>query len=163
MAEFNNNSRIHDLTAACLGGAALIFLCSLPWQIDTSGPEPFFKGPLIYPLLVLSIMFISSWPAFLRLLKNKDRVWFLDGQGLPNNSVVVLLLLIGFFAGFILIGIEFSVWLFLTCGLYFLRHRKPLLIILLPLLTALCFNVILKRLLQVYFPPPIILEVLGYV
>ena len=163
MAEFNNNSRIHDLAAACLGGTALILLCSLPWQIDTTGPEPFFKGPLIYPLIVLSIMFLSSWPAFWRLLKNKDKTWFLDGQGLPRNSVLVLMLLIGFFAGFILIGIEISVWLFLTCGLYFLGHRKPLLICLLPILTAFGFYFVLKRLLQVYFPPPIILEVLGYV
>ncbi len=40
----NQASRWHDLAAVCLGGLAAVFLISAPWQVDTSGPDPFTRG-----------------------------------------------------------------------------------------------------------------------
>jgi hypothetical protein len=39
-----------------LGLLAMGLLLSSPWQVDTSGPDPFYKGPLLFPLMVLSLI-----------------------------------------------------------------------------------------------------------
>ena len=66
-------SRIHDLFGVFMGAIAAGILISTPWQVDTTGPDPFYKGPLIYPILALGIMMLSSLPSAWRLSQSKER------------------------------------------------------------------------------------------
>ena len=59
--------------------------------MDTEGPDPFYKGPLIFPIMVPSIMIIASLPACKRLISPPEgNSWRLDGEGFPLKTLVVL-------------------------------------------------------------------------
>ena len=153
------NSRWHDLLAASLGGLAAIVLISAPWQVDTSGPDPFYKGPLIFPLLALGLMVLASLPAVWRLIKPPEGAsWQLDGAGIPLKTIVVLGFLILFPAGLVLIGLEASSWGFLFSLLYYLGYRKPRTLILVPLIVTGLLVLIFKYVLDVFFPTPLVME-----
>ena len=56
-------SRVHDLFTVILGGGAAVLLATLKLHIDTTAvPYPFYKGPILFPLIVLSIMVLSCLP-----------------------------------------------------------------------------------------------------
>ena len=132
--EPKEHSRLNDLFSAFLGAFAAFTLISSPWNVDTEGPDPFYKGPLIFPVMVLSMMILASLPAWVRLLSPPaDSSWRLDGEGFPKKTLVVLGLLIALLAGLGLIGLEVSSWLFLTITLYYLGHRGVLKLVVLPL------------------------------
>jgi len=150
---------VHDLFAALLGAAAAAVLISTPWQVDTSGPDPFYKGPLIFPLLVLVLMIVASLPAVWRLLNPPPGAgWHLDGAGVPVKTAVVLGLLVTYLFGLRLVGLEFSSWAFLFVSLVFLGHRSPLQLILIPLIVTGLVVVIFKHVLGVFFPTPLLLD-----
>ena len=152
-------SRVHDLFAAFLGAGAAAVLISTPWQVDTSGPDPFYKGPLIFPLLVLTLMILASLPAVWRLLNPAAGAsWYLDGAGLPVKTGVVLAFLVAYLFGLRLFGLEFSSWAFLFVSLHFLGHRSPLKLILIPLIVTGLVVLIFKHVLGVFFPTPLVLD-----
>lgn len=154
--------RIHDLFSAFLGSFAAVALITSPWNVDTEGPDPFYKGPLIFPIIVLSMMILSSLPACFRLLSSPaDRLRRLDEEGWPKKTLVVLGLLIAMLVGFNLIGLEISCWLFLTISLYYLGHRGIFKLMVLPLLMTGLIAVVFKHFLGVFFPTPLIMEWLG--
>jgi hypothetical protein len=160
--EPNQNSRFNDLFSAFLGGFAAFALLTSPWNVDTEGPDPFYKGPLIFPVMVLSMMIIASLPAWMRLLSPPaDSSWRLDGKGFPKKTLVVLALLIALLAGLGLIGLEVSSWLFLSATLYYLGHRGVLKLVVLPLVMTGLIYLVFKYFLGVFFPTPMILEWLG--
>ena len=153
------SSRVHDLFATLLGGAATFVLLSVHWQVDTSGPDPFYKGPLIFPLLVLSLMILSSLPAAWRLVRPpKYASWRLDGNGTPIKTAVVLGFLVAYLFGLVIIGLELSSWAFLFISLYYLGHRSPLKLILIPLIVTGLMVLIFKHLLVVFFPTPLLIN-----
>jgi len=155
-------SRIHDLFSAFLGAFAAFALITSPWNVDTEGPDPFYKGPLIFPIMVLSMMILASLPACFRLLSSPaDSYRRLDEEGWPQKTLVVLGLLIALLAGLKLIGLEISCWLFLTISLYYLGHREVFKLIVLPLLMTGLIAVVFKHFLGVFFPTPLIVEWLG--
>ncbi len=152
-------SRTHDLFSAFLGAFAAFSLITSPWNVDTEGPDPFYKGPLIFPAMVLTLMIFASLPACVRLLSPPaNSTWRLDGEGYPKKTLVVLGLLIAMLVGLNLIGLEISSWLFLSISLYYLGHRGVLKLIVLPLaMTGLIF-LVFKHFLGVFFPTPLIVE-----
>ena len=152
-------SRVHDLFSAFLGAFAAFSLITSPWNVDTEGPDPFYKGPLIFPVMVLTMMIFASLPACVRLLSPPaNSTWQLDGEGYPKKTLVVLGLLIAMLVGLNLIGLEFSSWLFLSISLYYLGHRGVWKLIVLPLaMTGLIF-LVFKHFLGVFFPTPLIVE-----
>lgn len=153
------SSRIHDLFATFLGGAAALVLLSYRWQVDTTGPDPFYKGPLIFPLLVLSLMILASLPAAWRLVRPPDGAsWRLDGDGAPIKTAVVLGFLVTYLFGLVLLGLELSIWSFLIISLYYLGHRTPLKLILIPLIVTGLMVLIFKHFLGVFFPTPLLLD-----
>ncbi|MGD9224522.1 MAG: hypothetical protein PVH22_14815 [Desulfobacteraceae bacterium] len=104
-----SQSKVHDLLGALLGVFALVMLITASWQVDTTGPDPFYKGPLIFPLIVFLLMIIGSLPSLWRLVKPcACSTWRLDGYGAPKKSVIVLGLLVAFLSGVITIGMEVS-------------------------------------------------------
>ena len=152
-------SRTHDLFSAFLGAFAACCLITSPWNVDTEGPDPFYKGPLIFPVLVLAMMILASLPACVRLLfPPADSTWRLDGEGYPKKTLVVLGLLIAALVGLNLIGLEVSTWLFLSISLYYLGHRGVLKLMVLPLVITGLIFLVFKHFLGVFFPTPLIVE-----
>ncbi|KIX11784.1 tripartite tricarboxylate transporter TctB family protein [Dethiosulfatarculus sandiegensis] len=157
-----SKSRTHDLCAAGIGALAVILLISVPWQVDTSGPDPFYKGPLIFPLIVLCMMIASSLPAFYRLAKPpKGATWHLDGGGIPYKTIVVLCMLIAYLWGMVLIGLEVSSVMFLMGALYYLGQRTPLKLFVLPLVVMGVMYVMFVYFLDIYFPTPLVMDWIG--
>jgi len=156
-------SRVHDLFTVILGGGAAVLLVTLKLHIDTTAvPYPFYKGPILFPLIVLSIMVLSCLPSFFRLIKRtSDSDWTLDGEGLPYRPVVILVFLISFFIfGIALIGVEASSFLFLLISCYFLGYRKLKIFILVPLIYTFLIVVIFKYILDIWFPQPWLFELI---
>jgi hypothetical protein len=111
--------------------------------------------------MVLSLMILASLPACGRLLSPPaDSFWQLDGEGFPKKTLVVLGLLIAMLAGLGLIGLEVTAWLFLSITLYYLGHRGALKLVALPLVITGLIVLIFKHFLGVFFPTPLVVELL---
>jgi hypothetical protein len=157
--ETKAQSRVHDLLSASLGAFAAFCLITSPWNVDTEGPDPFYKGPLIFPIMVLSMMVLASLPACRRLFSPAaGSSWRLDGGGYPRKTLIVLGLLIAMLAGLNLIGLEVCALAFLSVSLYILGHRGPFKLIVLPLVMTGLIVLIFKYFLGVFFPTPLIAE-----
>ncbi|RLB92777.1 MAG: hypothetical protein DRH26_05490 [Deltaproteobacteria bacterium] len=154
------SSRAHDLLGSIFGVFALSMLITSPWQVDTSGPDPFYKGPLIFPLIVFCLMLAGSLPSLWRLFRPSEKSsWYLDGQGKPFKTMVILGLLIIYLAGIIFIGLEVSTWLFLLIALKLVNQDSILKLTLIPVLVTLILFVIFKYFLDIWFPEPLIMEI----
>lgn len=154
----NPKSRVHDLLMTIIGVFAAVLLFNLNSAIDTKGATyPFYKGPKIFPIFVLSIMFIFSLPAMRRLLlPPPDNSWYLDGKGIPYRPMMVFPLLAGFFlVGFIYIGLELSVFLFLFISLYMLKHCSLFKLLVIPAIYTIIIVYLFKYVLNIYFPTPL--------
>ena len=152
-------SRVHDLFGALLGLFALVMLLTLPWQVDTTGPDPFYKGPLIFPLIVLFLMVIGALPSAWRLFKPAvNRSWFLDGEGIPFKTMTVAGLLILYLAGMPYLGLELSTWLFLFFALKIVRQDTILKLTVIPTLITAIIYVTFKVFLDIWFPSPLLLD-----
>jgi len=155
----NPKSRVHDLFMSIIGIFAALLLFNLNNVIDTKGVAyPFYKGPEIFPIFVLSIMFIFSLPAIRRLLFSPhDKNWYLDGKGTPYKPMMILPLLAGFFLiGFIYVGLELSVFLFLFIALYILKQRSLFKLLVIPAIYTIVIVYLFKYALNIYFPTPLI-------
>jgi len=156
------HSRIHDLFGAFLGAAAAGVLISTRWQVDLTGPDPFYKGPLIYPLLVLSLIVVASVPSAWRLVKPHEAfTWVLDGAGFPSKPLTVFLFLVAFLGGVVVIGLSVSCLLFVLSSLYYLGHRRPGVLVLIPVIMTGLIFILFKFFLDIYFPTPLILDWFG--
>lgn len=152
-------SRVHDLLAASLGGLAALALISSPWNVDTTGPDPFYKGPLIFPLLVLSLMILASLPGAWRLIRPPEgAAWRFDGQGFPLKTLVVLGLLLAALLGLKIFGLEASGLGFLMISLRYLGHRGLVRTVLVPLILVGLVVLVFKHFLGVFFPTPLVVE-----
>ena len=162
MAERETQSRTHDLAGALIGLLALGLLIAAPWLIDTSGPEPFYKGPLLFPLILLSFMLITALPFAWRLIRPPQGAeWRLDDKGVPFKTMVVLGLLIAFLAGLFLVGLEVSALAFIIIALRFLGHRSLWRLVILPVLVVGLMYLTFKYGLQIWFPEPLLFQWLG--
>lgn len=155
-------SLVHDLFTVFLGGFAGFLLATLPIHVDTKSSFPFYKGPVIFPISVLFIIFISALPSFYRLIKPPpDSKWFIDGEGWPRKPGVILSLLVIFFLiGISVLGVEISVFLFLFISIFFLGYRNVWINFILPFIYSLLIILIFKYVFGVYFPKPWIFQVL---
>lgn len=154
----NPKSRVHDLFMSIIGIFAALLLFNLNNVIDTKGVAyPFYKGPEIFPIFVLSIMFIFSLPAIRRLLfPPRDKNWYLDGKGIPYKPMMIFPLLAGFFLiGFIYFGLELSVFLFLFIALYILKQRSLFKLLVIPAIYTIVIVYLFKYALNIYFPTPL--------
>ncbi|MBW1996931.1 MAG: tripartite tricarboxylate transporter TctB family protein [Deltaproteobacteria bacterium] len=159
-----SRSRFHDLFSTVLGAFAAALLLTLRIQIDTTAvPYPFYKGPKIFPLMILSLMVASSIPPLLRLIRPApDSEWYLDGRGWPRRPAgTVVLLIVFFLAGISYIGLEASVLLFLVSAYYLLGYRDLKINLLIPITYTLVIVAIFKYLLHIWFPEPLIFSLFG--
>ena len=152
-------SRVHDLTALVFGAFAAITLITSPWNVDTEGPDPFYKGPLIFPILVLTMMILASLPACLRMIRPPEgSSWRLDGAGFPKKTLIVLVLLCLALVGIEYIGIEVSALAFIMIGLRLAGHKGPVRLVLVPVIVTGLVVLVFKYFLDVYFPTPLLIE-----
>jgi hypothetical protein len=163
MSEVNPKSRVHDLFSALLGALGAFLLISTRWEVDTSGPYPFYKGPLLFPLLALSLMVVASLPAVWRLLKPDPKsTWHVDGLGGPGKSATMFVVVVVYLAAIAMMGLEIASFLFVSGSLYWLGYRSPKYFLGLPLAYVLLLYLLFKRLLGLYFPNPYFWDFLGF-
>jgi hypothetical protein len=156
-----SSSRVHDLLGAIFGVFALLMLVTSPWQVDTSGPDPFYKGPLIFPMIVFSLIFIGSLPSIRRLIIPQiNASWYLDGYGRPVKTVILLGLLCLYISGIITIGLEVSTWVFLTAAMKIVKQDSLGRIILVPFSVTVILFILFKIFLDIWFPEPLIVQIL---
>ncbi len=112
----------HDLLAAAIGLAALALLIGSPWLVDRDGPDPFYKGPLIFPMLVLTLTFAASVPMFLRLARGPLRgpvrgLLHVDGGGFPRQGAGLFGLMCLFPLAIGAVGLDVASVIVLLAGL----------------------------------------------
>jgi hypothetical protein len=152
-------SRVHDLLGAVIGLFAASMLATIRWQVDTSGPDPFYKGSSIFPILVLSLMLLASFPAMWRLARPPAGAsWYLDGAGMPRKPIVVAFILSAYIAGLMYVGLEAASWLFMVVCLWVVGQRTPWKIFGLPTLMTFILYFLFVKLLDIYFPTPILFD-----
>lgn len=160
----NPDSCIHDLLSIILGVFAAFLLLTLRWQIvEPAVNYPFYKGPYIFPIIVLAVMVIASLPSLYHLIRTVGRAnWRLDGYGWPIKPAIVTCMLVLFFLfGISWIGLEISVFGFMFLSLLLLGYRRGLFIIFYPLLYTVIMVFIFRYLLKIWFPEPSILNFFG--
>ncbi|MEO1102711.1 MAG: tripartite tricarboxylate transporter TctB family protein [Pseudomonadota bacterium] len=147
-----------DTLAAILGVLAAGLLVAAPSLVDTSGPDPFYKGPLIFPMLTLGLIAAAAVPAVVRIVRRRGRALFaLDGAGLPVRGAVLFLLACAFPVAVGAVGIFLATAGFCAMGLTVTRRswREVMAVsVLLPLAVYAVFVLIL----DVWFPSPWLLD-----
>ena len=104
-------------------------------------------------------MVMAALPAARRLVFPPEGAsWRLDGAGIPLKTSVILGMLVVYLAGLILLGLEVSSFGFLLGSLYYLGHRQPSRLFLIPFLVTGIMWAMFKYFLQVYFPTPLLIE-----
>lgn len=159
-----SKSRYHDIFTVFLGFLAALLLATIKLHISEPAVDyPFYKGPLMFPMIALGIMTISSVPALVRLIRPApDASWRLDNMGPPMKPAACLVLLILFFLlGPVTIGIEASVLFFLIISYYLQGYRQIKVLFLLPVLYTTMIVVLFKYILQIWFPEPAMMSILG--
>ena len=151
------DSRTHDLLGSVLGIGALILLILSPWLVDTTGPDPFYKGPLLFPLITLGLILTGSLPSLFRLIRPGGARWYLDGLGRPVRAAKVLACLVLFLAGLMVFGLEISTLAFLAASLKLVGQDSRVKMVLVPLLVTVILAVIFKQMLGVWFPEPLMM------
>lgn len=159
------DSALHDLFMTILGAFALIVVISLPYTIgEPAADYPFYKGPAIFPMIILSVMVFSSLPACFRLLTGSrdSKKWTLDGKGFPQLPLKIFVALIFIFLiGFIYIGLELASFLFFGVAMYLIGYRLWWKLLLYSALYTGFILVLFKYLLDIYFPDPILFSIIG--
>ena len=152
-------SRVHDLFGALLGLFALVMLVTISWQIDTTGPDPFYKGPMIFPLIVLFIMLTGSLPSIWHMIKPAANTsWYLDGDGIPYRTMVVAGLLALYPPGLTYLGLEITTWLFLFIGLKIVKQDSFVKLITIPAALTAIIYLVFKFFLDIWFQTPWLFE-----
>ena len=157
-------SRVHDLLASGLGIFAMTLLCTFKWHVEKPAADyPFYKGPSIFPMVVLVIMAISSLPSIYRLIRPiEGSSWYLDGYGWPvRPAIVTLLMVLLFIIGIPIIGMEIVVAVFMALVFLILGYRKIGVNIVYPAIYTGIIVILFKYILKIWFPEPQILSLFG--
>ena len=160
----NPDSLIHDLLSTILGAIAGILLVTLNLHIDEPAANyPFYKGPKIFPILVLAVMVVSSLPSLLRIIRTFKRgKWWLDGYGWPiKPAIITFMLVLLFLYGISWIGVEASVLAFMTISLLVLGYRRVKINVIYPLLYTIIIVALFKYALKIWFPEPLLVGLFG--
>lgn len=145
-------SRADGAFAAVLGLTALALLAASPWLVDTSGPDPFYKGPLIFPLLALSIAVIGAAPPALAGLRASG--WRVDGRGFPWAALRLLALASLFPPAIAAVGLDLATFAFVSAGLALVGYRHRGRLLLAAALVTAAMHLAFVTALDIWFPAP---------
>lgn len=159
--EADEQTDAHDLLASGFGLAALGLLISSPWLVDRSGPEPFYKGPLLFPLIALAIMMAGAVPAIIRLAaKVYGGGFVILRDGWPWAGTKLLLLMCLFPGGLLVVGLDAATVIFTFVGLWVAGYRNPAVAGGVAVVLAIVLHVAFKTVLDIWFPTPLVLDLL---
>lgn len=154
-------ARPHDLLMAALGAAAAGLLVGAPWLVDRSGPDPFYKGPLIFPLIALALMVAASLPSALRLARGRGGGWRVDGHGVPWRGIRVFAVMAPFPLAVGVVGLQASTFAFTAAGLWLAGYRRPGAGLVAAIVATALIHLAFRSFLDVWFPSPLVLDWLG--
>ena len=149
-----------DLIGTALGLFCLAMLALAPVQIDLDVPYPFYKGPLLFPMIALSIGVLASLPSICRLargLARGERAGFV----FPRKAALMFCLAVLYPVGIMLVGLEAATLVILFLELLVCGVRRPVLLAGIPIGMAVLFWLVFRRLLDVYFDEPLIMTLIG--
>lgn len=147
-------SRTSDMVASVLGVAAAGLLVAAPALVDSSGPDPFYKGPLIFPLIALAIVLASSLPAMIRIATVTGRSWFIDGHGVPFPAIALFALACLYAPAIAWAGLDAATLVFMLAGLMITNPRRPLRAVVTAVATTIILHLAFVTLLDIWFPSP---------
>lgn len=151
----------HDVLTAGIGLAAFVLFVLSPWLVDTSGPDPFYKGPLIFPMIVLAMTALAALPSALRIVRGpRARLFRVDGHGFPRRAALLFLLLCLFPLGIGVVGVQASTFIFVMAGLLAVG-RPPVQVFLIAVLMTIAIHLVFRSFLDIWFPAPSILMLVG--
>lgn len=151
----------HDALALAIGVGALVLLILSPWLVDTSGPDPFYKGPLIFPLIALAVAVCGALPAAWRHVRYRRSVSLrVDGRGFPARSGLLFLLMCLFPPAINAVGVEIASFVLIFAGLM-LVHRRLVQSLVIAVCLAIAIHLAFRTFLDVWFPQPWLFEMIG--
>jgi tripartite tricarboxylate transporter TctB family protein len=152
-------SRAHDALGAGIGAVALGLLIGAPWLVDQSGPDPFYKGPLIFPLIALALTVLGAVPSAVRLVRDRRTTsWFVDGRGVPWTAIGLFALMVFFPSAIRFAGLGPASFVFVFAGLTIVGYRRPLRALAIAAGVALCLHLAFISFLDIWFPTPLLVE-----
>lgn len=151
----------HDALAAAIGCVALFLFAFSPWLVDRSGPEPFYKGPLIFPMMVLAMIVAGAIPSIWRIAATRPagplRV---DGKGFPLRGAFLFATMCLYPSTIAAIGLEAATFLALLLGMLIGGRSLLQSLGIAVLLTALAW-IAVRAFLDLWFPQPWLLSTIG--
>lgn len=147
-------SRTSDAVAAAVGVAAAGVLLAAPSLVDSSGPDPFYKGPLIFPLIALAITIAGALPSMVRLVTAHGRSWRIDGRGVPGRAIALFALACLYAPAIAWAGLDAATLAFMLAGLLVTNPRRPLRAVATAIGTTVVLHLAFVTALDIWFPTP---------
>ncbi len=155
-------SSADDRAEAVIGLGAAVLLAGSPWLVDTSGPYPFYEGPLIFPVIALAIMTLAAFPAVVRLVRERSaRVRGHGGIRGVSPSLRLFAVMCLFPAAVLVVGLEASTWLFMAVGLRLAGYRNSAVTLATATAVTVVVYIAFRLVLDVWFPTPVLLTWLN--
>ncbi|MGF1621583.1 MAG: tripartite tricarboxylate transporter TctB family protein [Rhodomicrobiaceae bacterium] len=148
-----------DLLGGGIGIGALVLLVLSPWLVDSSGPDPFYKGPLIFPLIVLAVTVAGALPSMVRIARSGRLSRRIDGHGFPRLAASLFLLMCLFPFAIGAIGLQPATALLVFAGLK-LVGRNVLEAAAMAAGLTLVIHLAFRTFLDIWFPAPWLIEAL---
>ncbi len=160
----NEPTSASDYCQAGLGLTGLILIGLSPWQLGLfETGEGWYRGDLLVPFISLGIMVLASIPAWVRLWQKRGRKFEADKEGLMLSTLYIFIFMLIFIGGLIFVGVVPSILILMPVTLYLLGQRNWLIIsISTAVITTLAWLFFIK-ILDLYFPDPLLFEILGWV
>ncbi|MDN2566333.1 tripartite tricarboxylate transporter TctB family protein [Aquibium sp. A9E412] len=151
----------HDMLALAVGAAALALLVAAPWLVDRSGPDPFYKGPLIFPLIALALCAAGALPALWRALRAPGRLSArVDGRGFPRRAAMLFALMALYPPAIGAVGLQAASFAAVLLGLLVVG-RPAWQAGLIAAGLAAVLHLAFRSFLDIWFPQPWLLDAIG--
>lgn len=146
-----------DAALSVIGLVALVLLVLSPMLVDRSGPDPYYKGPLIYPQIVLSLIVLAALAPAWRSLRAPRG--FRNWQGMPRRSLGVFAIMCLYPIGISAIGLAAASFIAIFAGLVTAGRRKREALIIAMIFAAVLWG-LFRGVLDIWFPSPWLFDVL---
>lgn len=151
-----------DAAEAIISLGALLLFAGSPWLVDQSGPSPFYKGPAIFPMIVLGMVALAGLPAWWRILDawRHYELGSIDTGSFGISTafrVVPLMCLFPF--GLLLAGPETATFVFAGTGLLLAGYRRIGTVLTVCVALTVAIHLIFRQALDIWFPEPVILQI----
>ncbi|MEW5421068.1 tripartite tricarboxylate transporter TctB family protein [Amorphus sp. 3PC139-8] len=150
-----------DALATLIGLAALGLMVTAKSHVDVSGPDPFYKGPLIFPLIALAITAAGAVPAAARLLRAPRSASQAIRVRLPPRPLLLFVLACFYAPAIAVAGLDASTFAFLFAGLLLAGYLKPLRALLTAAIVTLLMHLAFITVLDIWFPAPTLWSAFG--